>query len=164
VIERNILEVLPLTHIRGRSLHDAFVIVDDHGHESGDDQDVRQAVEADVDEHEAGSGESEPQRSHERRGDTDRGERYKQQGDGHDSLRGADSPHDVPQPQGRGGSGRRGHAPTLTRCGAGRPKLSTQGFVTGTTPHRCHQASSFDSSISVTSAAIAERSDRVRVM
>jgi PhoH-like ATPase len=29
VIERNILEVLPLTHIRGRSLHDAFVIVDE---------------------------------------------------------------------------------------------------------------------------------------
>ncbi len=29
VIERGILEVLPLTHIRGRSLHDAFVIVDE---------------------------------------------------------------------------------------------------------------------------------------
>lgn len=29
VIERDILEVLPLTHIRGRSLHDAFVIVDE---------------------------------------------------------------------------------------------------------------------------------------
>lgn len=29
VIERNILEVLPLTHIRGRSLHDAYVIVDE---------------------------------------------------------------------------------------------------------------------------------------
>ena len=29
VIERNMLEVLPLTHIRGRSLHDAFVIVDE---------------------------------------------------------------------------------------------------------------------------------------
>ena len=26
---RGILEVLPLTHIRGRSLHDAFVIVDE---------------------------------------------------------------------------------------------------------------------------------------
>jgi PhoH-like ATPase len=29
VIERNMLEVLPLTHIRGRSLHDAYVIVDE---------------------------------------------------------------------------------------------------------------------------------------
>ncbi len=29
VIDRDILEVLPLTHIRGRSLHDAFVIVDE---------------------------------------------------------------------------------------------------------------------------------------
>ncbi|WP_372488177.1 PhoH family protein [Cryobacterium zhongshanensis] len=29
VLERGILEVLPLTHIRGRSLHDAFVIVDE---------------------------------------------------------------------------------------------------------------------------------------
>ncbi|MGI8870441.1 MAG: PhoH family protein [Mycobacteriales bacterium] len=29
VIDRNMLEVLPLTHIRGRSLHDAFVIVDE---------------------------------------------------------------------------------------------------------------------------------------
>lgn len=29
VIDREILEVLPLTHIRGRSLHDAFVIVDE---------------------------------------------------------------------------------------------------------------------------------------
>jgi PhoH-like ATPase len=29
VIGRNMLEVLPLTHIRGRSLHDAFVIVDE---------------------------------------------------------------------------------------------------------------------------------------
>ena len=29
VMERNILEVLPLTHIRGRSLHDSFVIVDE---------------------------------------------------------------------------------------------------------------------------------------
>lgn len=29
VLEREILEVLPLTHIRGRSLHDAFVIVDE---------------------------------------------------------------------------------------------------------------------------------------
>ena len=28
VVDRGILEVLPLTHIRGRSLHDAFVIVD----------------------------------------------------------------------------------------------------------------------------------------
>ena len=28
-IERGLLEVLPLTHIRGRSLHDAFVIVDE---------------------------------------------------------------------------------------------------------------------------------------
>ncbi|MEO8529311.1 MAG: PhoH family protein, partial [Pseudolysinimonas sp.] len=28
IVERGILEVLPLTHIRGRSLHDAFVIVD----------------------------------------------------------------------------------------------------------------------------------------
>src|SRR5690606_37521463 len=29
VIDRGILEVLPLTHIRGRSLHDAYVIVDE---------------------------------------------------------------------------------------------------------------------------------------
>jgi PhoH-like ATPase len=29
VIERGMLEVLPLTHIRGRSLHDSFVIVDE---------------------------------------------------------------------------------------------------------------------------------------
>lgn len=29
VIERDLIEVLPLTHIRGRSLHDAFVIVDE---------------------------------------------------------------------------------------------------------------------------------------
>jgi PhoH-like ATPase len=29
VLERDMLEVLPLTHIRGRSLHDAFVIVDE---------------------------------------------------------------------------------------------------------------------------------------
>jgi PhoH-like ATPase len=29
VLERGMLEVLPLTHIRGRSLHDAFVIVDE---------------------------------------------------------------------------------------------------------------------------------------
>lgn len=29
VVDRGILEVLPLTHIRGRSLHDAFVIVDE---------------------------------------------------------------------------------------------------------------------------------------
>ncbi len=29
VIERGMLEVLPLTHLRGRSLHDAFVIVDE---------------------------------------------------------------------------------------------------------------------------------------
>ena len=29
IIARNMLEVLPLTHIRGRSLHDAFVIVDE---------------------------------------------------------------------------------------------------------------------------------------
>jgi PhoH-like ATPase len=29
IIDRNILEVLPLTHIRGRSLHDSFVIVDE---------------------------------------------------------------------------------------------------------------------------------------
>ena len=29
VIQRDLLEVLPLTHIRGRSLHDAFVIVDE---------------------------------------------------------------------------------------------------------------------------------------
>ncbi|WIB43511.1 MULTISPECIES: PhoH family protein [unclassified Curtobacterium] len=29
VIERGLIEVLPLTHIRGRSLHDAFVIVDE---------------------------------------------------------------------------------------------------------------------------------------
>jgi PhoH-like ATPase len=29
VLGRNMLEVLPLTHIRGRSLHDAFVVVDE---------------------------------------------------------------------------------------------------------------------------------------
>jgi PhoH-like ATPase len=29
VIDRGMLEVLPLTHIRGRSLHDAFVVVDE---------------------------------------------------------------------------------------------------------------------------------------
>src|SRR5690606_11753242 len=29
VVERGLLEVLPLTHIRGRSLHDAFIIVDE---------------------------------------------------------------------------------------------------------------------------------------
>jgi PhoH-like ATPase len=29
VVERGMLEVLPLTHIRGRSLHDAFVVVDE---------------------------------------------------------------------------------------------------------------------------------------
>ncbi len=29
IVDRNILEVLPLTHIRGRSLHDSFVIVDE---------------------------------------------------------------------------------------------------------------------------------------
>ena len=29
ILERDMLEVLPLTHIRGRSLHDAFVIVDE---------------------------------------------------------------------------------------------------------------------------------------
>ncbi|WP_203568578.1 PhoH family protein [Aestuariimicrobium ganziense] len=29
IMEQNMLEVLPLTHIRGRSLHDAFVIVDE---------------------------------------------------------------------------------------------------------------------------------------
>jgi PhoH-like ATPase len=29
VMDRNLLEVLPLTHIRGRSLHDTFVIVDE---------------------------------------------------------------------------------------------------------------------------------------
>jgi PhoH-like ATPase len=29
VLERHLLEVLPLTHVRGRSLHDAFVIVDE---------------------------------------------------------------------------------------------------------------------------------------
>lgn len=29
VIARDLIEVLPLTHIRGRSLHDAFVIVDE---------------------------------------------------------------------------------------------------------------------------------------
>jgi PhoH-like ATPase len=29
VLDRNLLEVLPLTHIRGRSLHDAYVIVDE---------------------------------------------------------------------------------------------------------------------------------------
>lgn len=29
LIDRDLIEVLPLTHIRGRSLHDAFVIVDE---------------------------------------------------------------------------------------------------------------------------------------
>ena len=29
IMERGLLEVLPLTHIRGRSLHDSFVIVDE---------------------------------------------------------------------------------------------------------------------------------------
>ncbi|MZE50430.1 PhoH family protein, partial [Streptomyces sp. SID5770] len=29
ILSRGLLEVLPLTHIRGRSLHDAFVIVDE---------------------------------------------------------------------------------------------------------------------------------------
>jgi PhoH-like ATPase len=29
VLERGLLEVLPLTHIRGRSLHDSFVVVDE---------------------------------------------------------------------------------------------------------------------------------------
>jgi PhoH-like ATPase len=29
IIDRGLIEVLPLTHIRGRSLHDAFVIVDE---------------------------------------------------------------------------------------------------------------------------------------
>jgi PhoH-like ATPase len=29
IMDRGMLEVLPLTHIRGRSLHDAFVIVDE---------------------------------------------------------------------------------------------------------------------------------------
>ncbi len=29
VLDREVLEVLPLTHVRGRSLHDAFVIVDE---------------------------------------------------------------------------------------------------------------------------------------
>ncbi len=29
ILDRGMLEVLPLTHIRGRSLHDAFVIVDE---------------------------------------------------------------------------------------------------------------------------------------
>ena len=29
VLDRGMLEVLPLTHIRGRSLHDAFVVVDE---------------------------------------------------------------------------------------------------------------------------------------
>ena len=29
VMDRGLLEVLPLTHIRGRSLHDSFVIVDE---------------------------------------------------------------------------------------------------------------------------------------
>lgn len=29
VLDRKLLEVLPLTHIRGRSLHDAFVIIDE---------------------------------------------------------------------------------------------------------------------------------------
>jgi PhoH-like ATPase len=29
VLDRGMLEVLPLTHIRGRSLHDSFVVVDE---------------------------------------------------------------------------------------------------------------------------------------
>ena len=29
IVDRGMLEVLPLTHIRGRSLHDSFVIVDE---------------------------------------------------------------------------------------------------------------------------------------
>jgi len=29
IVDRGLIEVLPLTHIRGRSLHDAFVIVDE---------------------------------------------------------------------------------------------------------------------------------------
>ena len=29
IVDRDMLEVLPLTHIRGRSLHDSFVIVDE---------------------------------------------------------------------------------------------------------------------------------------
>ena len=29
IVARDVIEVLPLTHIRGRSLHDAFVIVDE---------------------------------------------------------------------------------------------------------------------------------------
>ncbi|MDA4797337.1 PhoH family protein, partial [Enterobacter hormaechei] len=29
IVDRELIEVLPLTHIRGRSLHDAFVIVDE---------------------------------------------------------------------------------------------------------------------------------------
>ncbi|MBD4480964.1 PhoH family protein, partial [Xanthomonas citri pv. citri] len=29
VVDRGMLEILPLTHIRGRSLHDAWVIVDE---------------------------------------------------------------------------------------------------------------------------------------
>ena len=29
IVGRGMLEVLPLTHIRGRSLHDSFVIVDE---------------------------------------------------------------------------------------------------------------------------------------
>jgi PhoH-like ATPase len=29
VVDRGLIEVLPLTHIRGRSLHDSFVIVDE---------------------------------------------------------------------------------------------------------------------------------------
>jgi PhoH-like ATPase len=29
ILDRGMLEVMPLTHIRGRSLHDAFVIVDE---------------------------------------------------------------------------------------------------------------------------------------
>ena len=29
VLDRGLLEVLPLTHIRGRSLHDSFVVVDE---------------------------------------------------------------------------------------------------------------------------------------
>ncbi len=35
VTARGMLEVLPLTHIRGRSLHDAFVIVDEAQSPSG---------------------------------------------------------------------------------------------------------------------------------
>ena len=32
IMDRGLIEVLPLTHIRGRSLHDAFVIVDEANH------------------------------------------------------------------------------------------------------------------------------------